>query len=108
MRHAGRVLGQGFGVAQAHGAGDELQCVHEAHTRLQATAQLKSDHPAHLPHLLLGQRVLRKAGQAGVVHGGGSRVGGDELGHLLSALAVAIHAQRQRFQAAHHQVGVLC
>ena len=30
MRHAGRVLGQGFGIAQTHGAGDELQRVHEA------------------------------------------------------------------------------
>ena len=100
-------LGQGFGITQADGAGDQLQRVHEAHAGLQAALEFKRDHAAELAHLALGQGVLGKAGQAREIHGVGGRVALQQLGYLLRALAMAVHAQRQRLEPAHHQVGVL-
>jgi Lrp/AsnC family leucine-responsive transcriptional regulator len=67
VRHAGRVLGQAFGVAQADGAGDQAQRVHEAAPASMPSLSSKAIMPP-AGHLAPRQFVLGEAGQAGEMH----------------------------------------
>ena len=57
-------------------------------------------------HLLLCQRVVGMALQAGIDHAAHLRVRLQEPGHLQGAAGVLLHAQRQGDRAAQDQPGV--
>jgi hypothetical protein len=107
MRHAGRVLRQAFGVAEADGAGDQLQRVHEAAARFDAALEFEGDHAAGQLHLPAREFALRERGQPRVVADLDLVVAGQAFGDGLGVAAVALHAQRQRLQAAQDEEGVL-
>ena len=98
--HGGGVLDESFGVAERDGDGAELQLVYSLCRGLLVGLQLDRYHAAELVHLLLGDLVTLKALQTGVVHfrNGGVRL--EVSCKLHGILAVAIHADAQRLEAA--------
>ena len=64
--HAGRVLNQGFGIAEADCADNQFEPIHEGHAGFDAPLELERNEPARLSHLALRKLVLGKRLEAGI------------------------------------------
>ena len=106
MGHAGGVLDQGLGVAEADRARDEIERVHESLAGREAALQFERDHAAKRLHLPAGERFLRMAVEAGVVNLPHAGMSFQIMRQPHRACAMAVHPQRKGFQAAQHEKGV--
>ena len=112
MRGAGRVGGQGFGVAQVGRQRQHLQGVQHGKGALAGLLgvggfHVKRQHrTAHAGLLRHGQHVLRVAGQPGVMHPAHGGVVLQPLRQCQRLVRLGAHAQVQGFQALEHHPGV--
>src|SRR5207249_3853521 len=72
----------------------------------EVAVELDADHPAAARHLAPAEGVLRMARETGIVDAPHSRCALKAPGQLGRRLPVALHADRQRLDAAQHQVAV--
>src|SRR5207253_4854636 len=92
--------------AQALGEREDAERAQEAARVVEVALELDADHPAPARHLAPAEGVLRMARQAGIVDALHSRGTLEAPGQLGRRLPVALHADRQRLDAAQHQVAV--
>ena len=98
---------QGAGIANVHQAQDQLQGVDESRPGFLAALDPEAENAGRAAvHIFLCQRIVRAFRQAGVVHPVDLGVVTQELGHLLGVFTVAVHAQRQGFNALQDQEGI--
>ena len=105
VRHAGGMLDQRKGVAQADGQRAQLKVVHELRRARAVAVQLERHHAAE-PAVLVhprGERVLRMVLKPRVADVADGRVAFEELRHLHGVRAVAVHADVQRLEPARDQ-----
>ena len=106
MGHGGRVLHQGFGVAERDGDGAELELVEGGGRGVAVGLELDAHHAAGLFHLLLCDLIALEVLQAGVIDLVHRRVIVEELCDLHGVCAVLFHADVQGLEAAGDQEGV--
>ena len=107
VRGGGRMASQGFGVADVHQPLEELERVVELHARLEATLHPKrEDAGGAAAHVALREIVVAVSRQAGVAHPFHLGVILEVLRGRQGVVAVALHAQIERFDALHHEEGV--
>ena len=104
---AGRVAGERFGVADVDQTRDQLQRILEARAGFAAALDAEGQQARCLAaEIAVDERLARVVGQAGIVDPFGLRVPLQEFGDFQRVFAVALHAQRQRFQPLQNQEGV--
>ena len=107
VRMAGRMQHAGARVRHVSDDGHHLQAVHEADGIFFRAFQAEGDDAARaVRQVFLSQLVVFVALQSAVVHPSHPFVLFQKLGHGLCVLAVALHAQVQRFQAQIEQEAV--
>ena len=96
------------GVRHVGFNGGDLQVLHEGFRGFPAALHAEGNHAAGtVGQVLLCPRVVFVSRKAAVGDPGDLFMTGQELGHSLSVLAVALHAHMQAFQAQAQQEGVL-
>ena len=104
--HRARMLDQRLHPAQRFGEDENLCARTQVAGGLRAAAHPNGDHAAESAHLPGGDVVAGMARQARVEHLADRGVVGQERGEDGGVLAVPLHPQLERLEAAHGQVGV--
>ena len=91
------MLDQGFGIAKAHGPGNHLQAVHHFTTGLDPAFKFERNHAAKTGHLFFGKIVLGETGKSGVINRFDLRMCFQKRRDFFGIVAMAFHAQFQRF-----------
>src|SRR5437868_2718054 len=107
MRHDRRVLDQALDAAEALGQREELAALEEALGCRQPTLENRRNHATvALVHLLRREQVLRMAREPGIDHALDLRMFCQPGGDVHGVAAMALHAQRQRLDAAQREEGI--
>jgi hypothetical protein len=83
---------QGTGIADIDQVAHELRAFDETHARLGSAPDAKRKQPRGAPHLAFAKRMLRMAGQTGIVHEGHPRVIHQKSCDGERVVAVPLHA----------------
>src|SRR5690606_6484026 len=98
--------GERLDAAQALGEREQPQRAQEAARLLEPALELEGDHAARTAHLALRELVLRVRREPRIVHALHARRALETTRELRGGLDVALHAQRQRLDAAQDEVAV--
>ena len=91
---------QRFDAAEARGESKQARALGDGARGVAVAADLERDHAASAAHLTLGDRVARVVGQPGVKDALDTGVPAQEAGNRQRIGLMAVHAHRQRLQAA--------
>ena len=101
------MAGKTLQIAQAHRLHEQLQVVEQGGAAFKPAFKFNTHHAAKAAGEGAEGIMARMVGKPRVDHLLHRRMGGQKLGHFLGIVQVGIHPQRQGFDPALQQVGLL-